>query len=496
MTLEMFNLKVSAEVPAFFQNFFDKIDDQFTESITVEFCSKEQGGAVWFGEYIFAAVAQFPVVVDEVSVAQIQALWLGEAEDDSTFQKLLMSEEFEALFKKMWGDNDRNTVTFTSPERIVAALWESPDRIAIVPFDLIQPMMKVLDVDGQNPLMKKFEVSEYALRTSFCVIGGTDKDSTHQFSDIPTTNRDPEKITTLMMTGVTALTRETALKMEENGITYPAEMIKEWFDESDLIHVSNEVPFTAECPVPKIPFSASRFCSRLEYFELLEYIGVNVMELTGNHLLDYGEDAFQEMMMVLQEKEIDYYGGGSDIADAREPLSIDHNGNNLVFLGCNVPGPASVFATEDYGGANPCKIDELISGVQNAVENGQIPIVTFQHYEACQVPPMSAQREDMLRIANAGAVIVSGSQAHCPQAMTFIEGHFVHYGLGNLFFDQMWDVYRNAFLDYHVFYNGSYLGVRLFTTRLEDSSQPRPMTTNERAIFLEEIFSHCDWGME
>ncbi len=60
--------------------------------------------------------------------------------------------------------------------------------------------------------------------------------------------------------------------------------------------------------------------------------------------------------------------------------------------------------------------------------------------------------------------------------MTFIGDSFVHYGLGNLFFDQMWDVYRNGFMDYHVFYEGRYLGMQLLTTRLEDASQPRPMT--------------------
>jgi poly-gamma-glutamate capsule biosynthesis protein CapA/YwtB (metallophosphatase superfamily) len=141
-------------------------------------------------------------------------------------------------------------------------------------------------------------------------------------------------------------------------------------------------------------------------------------------------------------------------------------------------------------------LDELVLQVQNTVEDGKIPIVTFQHYEACQTNPMSAQKVDMDRLAQAGAMIVSGSQAHCPQSMTFVEDSFVHYGLGNLFFDQMWDSYRNSFLDYHVFYNGQYLGVQLLTTRLEDASQPRPMTGEERALFLEKILSQCDWGLE
>ncbi len=40
-------------------------------------------------------------------------------------------------------------------------------------------------------------------------------------------------------------------------------------------------------------------------------------------------------------------------------------------------------------------------------------------------------------MADAGAVIVSGSQAHMPADMEFDGTSLVHYGLGNLFFDQM-----------------------------------------------------------
>ncbi len=37
------------------------------------------------------------------------------------------------------------------------------------------------------------------------------------------------------------------------------------------------------------------------------------------------------------------------------------------------------------------------------------------------------------QVADDGAVIVSGSQAHAPLEMEFYKGTFIHYGLGNLF---------------------------------------------------------------
>ena len=83
-------------------------------------------------------------------------------------------------------------------------------------------------------------------------------------------------------------------------------------------------------------------------------------------------------------------------------------------------------------------------------------------------------------MAAAGATIVSGRQAHVPQVMEFYNGGFIHYGLGNLFFDQMDPrgprLTENEFLDRHVFYDGRYLGVELISARLTDYCRPRFMT--------------------
>ena len=81
--------------------------------------------------------------------------------------------------------------------------------------------------------------------------------------------------------------------------------------------------------------------------------------------------------------------------------------------------------------------------------------------------------------------------------MEFYQGTFIHYGLGNLFFDQMgnspWYPTRREFLDRHVFYDGRYIGTELLTALLEDYSRPRPMTLQEREAFLAEYFSASSW---
>jgi poly-gamma-glutamate capsule biosynthesis protein CapA/YwtB (metallophosphatase superfamily) len=100
-------------------------------------------------------------------------------------------------------------------------------------------------------------------------------------------------------------------------------------------------------------------------------------------------------------------------------------------------------------------------------------------------------------MSDAGAVIVSGSQAHVPQVMEFRNGGFIHYGVGNLFFDQMAPrgprLTENEFIDRHIFYDGHYLGVELFSMKLTDYARPRYMTETERDKFLTMYFEKSDW---
>ena len=96
--------------------------------------------------------------------------------------------------------------------------------------------------------------------------------------------------------------------------------------------------------------------------------------------------------------------------------------------------------------------------------------------------------------ATAGAAAVSGSQGHHAQGFAFQDGAFIHYGLGNLFFDQMWSLEtRQEFLDRHVFYDGRHISTEVLTAILEDYARPRPMSEAERAALLQAAFAASGW---
>ena len=53
---------------------------------------------------------------------------------------------------------------------------------------------------------------------------------------------------------------------------------------------------------------------------------------------------------------------------------------------------------------------------------------------------------------------------------------------------------RLEFIDRHIFYDGRYINTELLTAVLEDYSQPRPMTEQERSVFLQDAFAASEWG--
>jgi poly-gamma-glutamate synthesis protein (capsule biosynthesis protein) len=143
----------------------------------------------------------------------------------------------------------------------------------------------------------------------------------------------------------------------------------------------------------------------------------------------------------------------------------------------------------------------MTTRIRELVSQGYLVISTFQWHESqtFSPTPFVTQMEDFRRMADAGAAVVSGSQAHAPQTMEFYDDAFIHYGLGNLFFDQMGDLtgqpesVRDEFLDLYTIHKGRVISVELRTAKLEDYSRPRPMTELERREFLTEMFTHSGW---
>jgi hypothetical protein len=456
----------------------------------------EGNGSLW----IYALVAPFPTVTDGVTSDEIHQAWAGSASGPFAGRPLWMADSTLAAFSELWGAPAAGSVKAAPADQLLDNIWKNMPAWAIVPFESLDPKWKVLTIDGQSPVRKDFDPVGYPLKVFFTL---GEPYSITPAINMPATNRDASKLTTVIMTGTTALVREIAYQMEVHGIDYPDTDIGDWLRQADIFHVSNETSFDPLCPPPN-PYENRFYCSDPRYIGLFDDAGVDVVELTGNHILDNGTASMLFTLNLYKEHHMQYFGGGANLADARKPLLIENHGNKIAFVGCNAGEPPEPFATDRSPGANPCDYAQLTAQISQLRKQGYLPIVTFQYKEGYSPEVMPWQDADFHKAADAGAVIVSGSQSHVPQEMQFYKGTFIHFGLGNLFFGQMGNqppgpglpvqpAERFEFLDRHVFYDGRYIGTELLTAMLEDYGRPRPMTPDERAAILNAYFGYSGW---
>jgi len=441
------------------------------------------------GDWLYVVAAPFATVEDEISESELKALWSSSKAED---RSLLLKPPVSAYLREIWGEPGVN-VEIEDSEDLVDALWAQRPSLTVLPFQELRPDLKVLRLNGETPFDPGFPSEEYPLQSAVGLDG--EQEALAAFLGAwagQKTNFDPNKLTTVAMTGVTALVRATATQMEIDGITSPGVDVGPVLRAADFAHISNEVSFTPDCPEPN-PVGGTSFCSQDEYFELLTDIGTDIIELTGNHLNDWGAEYVGRTIDMYEAAGIDYFGGGRDAKDAKRAAIIEHNGNRIALVGCNFFGPVYAWATETSAGSRACESD-FEDQIAQLKADGYVVIATQQYTEYYQYPPMPDQVRDFQAIADAGVSAVSGSQGHHAQGFDFHNGAFIHYGLGNLFFDQM-DMMgtRQAFVDIYSIYDGRLVNVDLWTGLIENYSTPRTMTTAERQDTLQTVFEASGW---
>ena len=459
----------------------------------------EPGGEDPLSRWVYALVTPFPTLEDGVSFGQVRDAWQGRSSGPFAGAPLWMDDSTRQVFTALWGEPAAGAVAIQSSDALAESAWRDQPAWGIVPFEALEPRWKVLEVDGQSPIHKEFDPSRYPLTVPISLIQQSaappDPEAGSPVVAVATTNRDPAKMTVLAMTGVTALVRATAEIMERKGVLYPAVDVRDILLAADITHVSNEVPFARDCPKPD-PFQEGlKFCSNPKYMALLEDIDTDVVELTGDHFGDWGRDAMRYTLDLYREHGIPYYGGGYDQEDGRKPLLIEHNGNKLAFIGCNAKGGGYATARGPNPGAIDCKGDWMEAEIARLRAAGYLPIVTTQHFEYYTYEAMPKLVKDFRSWAEAGAEIISGSQAHQPHGFEYYKDTFIHYGLGNLFFDQLFLGVETdkGFIDRHIIYDGRHISTEPLVIKFIDLARPRPATEEERRELLQIIFQHSLW---
>jgi Bacterial capsule synthesis protein PGA_cap len=444
-------------------------------------------------QWVYVLVTPFSSTLQGVSGDDLLLRWRG---GSSGNPPLLMDQNTYDMLTAAWGAAGSTSVQVVGKDELIDYAWAHQPALAIVPFEALDPRWKVLPVDGLSPIHRDFDLGNYRLKIPISLNSDPGLVALIKSNfEIPPSNLDPQKMTIVAMTGVTALVRATAYEMEQHGMTYPAQDIRDWLRNADITHISNEVPFAVDCPYPDPVQADVRFCSGDHTIQLLDDVGTDVVELTGDHFQDWGTEAMLHTLDLYRERGWLYYGGGADLADGRKALLIENQANRIAFIGCNAKGGSFAQAGEATPGAAACDLDWMVGEISRLKGEGYLVIATFQHHEYYMYEAQADQQRDFRQMAEAGAVIVSGSQAHQPQGMEFLNGSFIHYGLGNLFFDQygLCEPCRQGLIDHHVFYDSRYISTELLPIQFVDYARSRPMTIEEANDLCQVLFRASGW---
>lgn len=448
-------------------------------------------------ERFFAVVVPFETVDDDITLEEVRQRWTGESA-----APLYVTQEAAIFLPAVLGDRDVRSVSVMSVDDLRAHLESDPNAIGIVGFEELDPGFKVLHVDGANVLDNQLDPDQYPLAAALYVDGEAAPLLKQYLDPIVSslspvyTNRDREQMTTLIMTGVTAMARGTASRMEKKGYTYPAMVISDTLSAADITHVSNEIPFLDDCVVNN-SVNNLKLCSHTNYWAALEAIGTDIVGLSGNHVNDFGRDGARRSLNWYKEHDIPIYGSGFDLEEACAPLIWEDHGNTFAFIAALAFGPPFAWVTDTEPGA--CYFYDhkelVLDTVKEMADKVDIVAVELQYLETYNPYPTGQQVREFRELRDAGADIVTGVQSHVPQAMEAYGADdpggpgMISYGLGNLFFDQMWSWdTRTELMARHTIYQGRLLNTEILTAVLEDYAQPRWATEKERATLLKRIF--------
>lgn len=426
------------------------------------------------GLALFLPAVSFPSLQGWLPIERLQAI------RDGQYDAQLTLDETTAAALRQHGVPLAPQTAIVADDALLNTLWRDRRRFTLLAFDRLTPRYRILHLalaPGQMPLHPlDADLSRYPLA----------------FESAPP-NFSPDRLTRLLLSGVTALTRNTREALDRLGVPAAASGIQAYTTRADFFHTSNEVSFSPGCPQAEQP-PLGAFCSKQDHFELFDRLGLDIVELTGNHNNDYGFTAYLDTLKWYRDRGIQTVGGGEDLAQAQQPLVIAHRGNRIIMVACNWVGPYYALASATRPGAAPCDWNWFRANLPALALDSDLLIVTVQHQEFEEYLPTPQQRADFRGLADLGADVVIGTQAHKPQIMEFYNTArgtqaFLHYGLGNLFFDQPFWGNMRFFMDQLFIYEGKLLTIDLFTGIIDDLARPRPMNAEEQFNFLAFMFN-------
>ena len=206
---------------------------------------------------------------------------------------------------------------------------------------------------------------------------------------------------------------------------------------ADIMVANNE--FTVSNRGSRMPNKYYTFRASPERLAIYDEMGVDIVSLANNHVYDYGETAFLDMLGHLKEYDIPYVGAGVNREEATSPYYFIANGYKIAFLSATraekyiLTPEAKENSSGVFRAYDPTLLLETISDVK---KNADFVIVLIHWGREDSHKLEQVQIDTGKKYIDAGADLLVGTHAHVLQGMEFYDNKLIAHNLGDFIFNR------------------------------------------------------------
>lgn len=239
----------------------------------------------------------------------------------------------------------------------------------------------------------------------------------------------------LLFAGDLYLTELLQEKYRRNGIQAAASPeLLALLQEGDLFILNQEFPFgtTGEAMEEK----EYTFRVPPDLVRVPVDLGVDLVTLANNHMLDFGRGPLTETLAALDGAGIAHVGAGEDLEAAKALAVFEIGGKTLGFLGASRVIPEASWNASRYNSGVFTTYDaaQLVEEIRKAKESCDFVAVLVHWGVERNTLPEDYQKTLARQYIDAGADAVIGSHPHVLQGIEYYQGKPIFYSLGNFIF--------------------------------------------------------------
>jgi len=205
----------------------------------------------------------------------------------------------------------------------------------------------------------------------------------------------------------------------------------------DLVCLNLENPIGTNGTPDPIQDPHVTFRAAPEALAILKRLGVTLVSLGNNHMLDYGTASLIETTELLDESGIRWVGAGRNYEEANRPVVITCNGRRIAFLSYAFIYSANTrMAGKSSAGVADHRLSRILPRVRELKRSG-CDVIIFVHWgKEYSFYPLPYQMRQARQMIEHGASLILGHGPHYPQGIEQYQETAIVYSLGNFIFDE------------------------------------------------------------